>query len=304
MAAAEEVFRSSICMKKLMKKFLTVLLVIGGNVLYAATVRLFLMEAGLVTGGTTGIALAVNRIMGIPVSAFVFLFNVAMLLLGWLVLGRKFAMTTLISTFTYPAALAFFENMLPNVHLTDNVWLCTVYSGLGIGLALGIVIRAGASTGGMDIPPLVLNRFWKIPVSVSMYTFDVLILLMQALYFPPEKLLYGVILVIIYTMVLDKFLLMGNTRTEVKIISKKREEIREAILNKMDRGVTMLDAEGGFQGEQTQMILSIISNRELVKLEKCVREIDPCSFMIVSRVSEVMGRGFSMKKSYMKKEQS
>lgn len=285
-------------MEKMWKKSLPVLFVIAGNLLYAATVRLFLMEAGLVTGGTTGIALAVNRSLGIPVSAFVFFFNVSMLLLGWAVLGRKFAMTTLISTFTYPAALAFFGKMLANVHLTDNIWLCTVYSGLGIGAALGIVIRAGASTGGMDIPPLVLHHFWKIPVSVSMYTFDVLILLLQAFYFPPEKLLYGVILVIIYTMVLDKLLLSGNMRTEVKIVSKKREEIREAIISRMDRSVTMLDAEGGFEGEATQMILSIISNRELVKLERCVREIDPCSFMVVSRVNEVMGRGFSMKKRY------
>lgn len=281
-----------------MKKIGTVLIVIFGNMLYAAAVKLFLLQADLVSGGTTGIALVLNRCFNLSISGVVLWFNVIMLVVGWLILGRKFAMTTLVSTFTYPVALAFFDRVLGNVHLTDNLWLCTVYAGIGVGLGLGIVIRSGASTGGMDIPPLVLNHFFKIPVSVSLYVFDILILLMQAVYSEPEKLLYGIILVIIYTVVLDKVLLLGTTKTEVKIISKKREEIREAILKEVDRGVTMIYAEGGFQGKETQIVFSIISNRELVKVEKIVREIDPCAFMVVSRVSEVMGRGFSLSKKY------
>ena len=111
--------------------------------------------------------------------------------------------------------------------LTEDILLCTVFSGLGIGISLGIVIRAGASTGGMDIPPLALNHFFRIPVSVSMYVFDFCILLAQAVYNPPEKVLYGILLVLTYTLVLDKVMLMGTTRTEVKVVSEKAEEIRE-----------------------------------------------------------------------------
>ena len=273
-------------------------IVILGNILYALAVKLFLMPAGLLTGGTTGIGLALNRTFGIPVSSFVLSFNVIMLLIGWKVMGRKFALTTIVSTFVYPIALGFFEKLFGNLVLTQDLFLCTIFSGLGIGSSLGIVIRAGASTGGMDIPPLVLNHYLRIPVSISMYVFDFCILLVQAVGNPPEKVLYGLILVMTYTLVLDKLMLMGTTRTEVRIISKHAQKIREAIISEMDRGVTMLSGETGYLKHQTQMIFSVISNRELPRLEKLIHAIDPESFMVVNRVSEVSGRGFSMKKRY------
>ncbi len=273
-------------------------IVILGNILYALAVKLFLMPAGLLTGGTTGIGLALNRTFGIPVSSFVLSFNVIMLLIGWKVMGRKFALTTIVSTFVYPIALGFFEKLFGNLVLTQDLFLCTIFSGLGIGSSLGIVIRAGASTGGMDIPPLVLKHYLRIPVSISMYVFDFCILLVQAVGNPPEKVLYGLILVMTYTLVLDKLMLMGTTRTEVRIISKHAQKIREAIISEMDRGVTMLSGETGYLKHQTQMIFSVISNRELPRLEKLIHAIDPESFMVVNRVSEVSGRGFSMKKRY------
>ena len=273
-------------------------IVILGNILYALAVKLFLMPAGLLTGGTTGIGLALNRAFGIPVPSFVLSFNVIMLLIGWKVMGRKFALTTIVSTFVYPIALGFFEKLFGNLVLTQDLFLCTIFSGLGIGSSLGIVIRAGASTGGMDIPPLVLNHYLKIPVSISMYVFDFCILLVQAVGNPPEKVLYGLILVMTYTLVLDKLMLMGTTRTEVRIVSKHAQKIREAIISEMDRGVTMLSGETGYLKHQTQMIFSVISNRELPRLEKLIHAIDPESFMVVNRVSEVSGRGFSMKKRY------
>lgn len=276
----------------------SLILVIGGNMIYALAVKLFLMPAGLVTGGTTGIALAINHAWGIPVSGFVLVFNVIMLLTGLFLLGKQFAATTVISTFAYPAALELFDRMFGNLVLTEDLLLCTLFSGLGIGMALGVVIRAGASTGGMDIPPLALNRYFKIPVSVSMYVFDFCILLAQAVYNPPEKVLYGILLVLTYTVVLDKLMLMGTTKTEVKIVSDRAEEIRMAILEKLDRGVTMLEGETGYLKQDTQMIFSVISNRELPRVQKLIREIDPESFMVVSRVSEVRGRGFSMSKKY------
>ena len=208
---------------KLAKKIWPVVLVVAGNAMYALAVRLFLMPAGLVTGGTTGIALAVNHFFGIPVSGFVLVFNVIMLIAGYLILGRQFAATTVISTFAYPAALGMFQKLFGDLVLTEDILLCTVFSGLGIGISLGIVIRAGASTGGMDIPPLALNHFFRIPVSVSMYVFDFCILLAQAVYNPPEKVLYGILLVLTYTLVLDKVMLMGTTRTEVKVVSEKAD---------------------------------------------------------------------------------
>lgn len=269
-----------------------------GNIIYALVVKLFILPTNLMSSGTTGIALLANHFLGIPVSFFILIFNVCMLILGLIVLGKKFAMTTIVSTLMYPIALEFFNQTLGEFVITNNELLNTIFAGLGIGLALGIVLRSGASTGGMDIPPLVLNHFFRIPVSVSLYVFDFIILSSQSLYNPLERLLYGIILILLTSIVLDKVLLMGTTKTEVKIISPKFKKIAEEILSEMDRGVTLLNARGGYLKNEHSVVLSVVSNRELPKIEKLVRALDPDAFMIVSRVSEVWGRGFSTKKKY------
>lgn len=285
-----------------LKRAGTVATVILGNVFYAFVIRLFLLPGNLMTGGTTGIGLVVKHFTGTSISGFVLVFNIVMLIVGWTLLGKKFALTTVISSFTYPIALEAANHIFGDLVITTDPMLNTIFAGLGIGIGLGIVIRTGASTGGMDIPPLVLNKYFRIPVSVSLNVFDMLILVLQIVYNPPERVLYGVLLVMIYTTVLDKVLMMGNTKTEVKVISSQVEEIRQVILAQVDRGVTMLYGEGGYRQKQTQIVLSIVSNRELPQVEKLIRHIDPEAFMIVSRVTEVRGRGFSLSKHYGEEE--
>ena len=272
------------------------LIVVAGNVIYALAVKLFLLPGGLASGGTTGMALAVNALTGIPVSAFVFVFNVLMLLVGLAILGAKFAATTVVSTFVYPIALEGLNRLFGDLVLTTDPLLCMVFSGLGIGIGLGVVIRSGASTGGMDIPPLVLRRFFGIPVSVSLYAFDLCILLAQAVVMPAEAVLYGIVLTFVYTVVLDRVLLFGAASMEVKVISTRSEEIRMAILGEVDRGVTMLSAQGGYMRDSKQVVMSVISSRELPGLQRLIHAIDPECFMVVSRVTEVHGRGFTLGK--------
>jgi len=272
----------------------SVISVVVGNFLFALVVKVFLLPTGLVTGGTTGLAMVVNRLCGLPVSAFVLIFNVLMLLLGWWLLGRTFALTTLASSFLYPAFLEVIGWFMGDFVLTSDLLLNTVFFGLGVGISLGIVIRAGASTGGLDIPMLVLQKYMRIPVSVSMYVLDFFILLAQLFFGTPvDAVLYGIVLAIIYTVMLDKMLMLGASRTEVRIVSGRAREISDAILGQVDRGVTLLHGEGGYRHTPTEIVMSIISNRELIKLERLVHSIDPECFMIVSKVTEVHGRGFS-----------
>ena len=139
--------------------------------------------------GTTGIALVLERLWNIPISGFVLAFNILMLLLGWLVLGRAFAMTTVLSSLLYPVLLEVCRQVLGDSGITENMLLNTVFGGLGLGLAMGIVMRAGASTGGMDIPPLILKKLFSIPVSASLWAFDFCILLAQLSFHTPEDLL-------------------------------------------------------------------------------------------------------------------
>jgi uncharacterized membrane-anchored protein YitT (DUF2179 family) len=274
-------------------KLLSALLVLVGNALYALTVKLFVLPANLISCGTTGIALVVNHLTKLPVPIFIFIFNVVMLLVGWWILGRKFAMTTVFSSLFYPLALEVLNRTLGDVVLTDNMMLTVLFAALGLGLSLGMVIRGGGSTGGMDIPPLILKRFFRIPVSASLWVFDFCIMLTQMMFHTVEDLLYGVLLLIVISITLNKVMLLGTSKTEVKIISTKADLIREAILSQVDRGVTILHGEGGYSREGTEVLLSIVSNHELPKIERLARDIDPSCFMIINRVSEVWGRGFS-----------
>ena len=279
-------------------KMFSLLMVLLGNVVYALSVKLFLLPANLISCGTTGIALVVNHVTGIPISGFIFVFNMVMLAVGWWILGRKFAMTTVLSSLFYPIALEILNHLLGDVHITEDILLNTLFAGLGLGGSLGIVIRAGASTGGMDIPPLVLKKLFHIPVSVSLWAFDFCIMLSQMMFHKAEDLLYGILLLFVISFALNKMLLLGTSRTEVKIVSQHASQIRDAILSKIDRGVTMLHGEGGYLRRDTEMILSVVSNHELPKIEQLARGIDPHCFMIVTRVTEVWGRGFTYSKHY------
>ena len=279
-------------------KLMTLLMVILGNILYALSVKLFLLPANLISCGTTGIALVVNHLTGIPMSWFIFAFNMVMLVLGWWLLGKQFAMTTVLSSLFYPIALEVLDHILGDVRITEDILLNTLFAGLGVGGALGIVIRAGASTGGMDIPPLVLKKLFHIPVSGSLWTFDFCIMLTQMMFHKAEDLLYGILLLFVISFSLNKMLLLGTSRTEVKIVSQHATQIRDAILSRVDRGVTMLHGEGGFLHTPTEVILSVVSNNEMPKIEQLARSIDPDCFMIVTRVTEVWGRGFTYSKHY------
>jgi uncharacterized membrane-anchored protein YitT (DUF2179 family) len=260
------------------------------------------MPSGLITGGTTGIALFINHYTGLPVLYFVLGFNICMFLLGFLFLGRKFALTTLLSTFCYPIALGLLQRAAGNYVLTDDIILCCLFGGVFVGASIALVIRAGASTGGMDIPPLILNKFKRVPVSAGLYAADCVILASQALFSNREKILYGIVLVLTYSVILDKLLMLGTHKMQIKVVSDKVAEIKEAIISEIDRGVTLFHGRTGYLDKETDILLSVVSNRELSKVEKTVYEIDEDAFVMISRVSEVRGRGFSAGKKYLNKK--
>ncbi len=277
-----------------------VFIIIIGNILYALGVAMFVMPSGIIVGGSTGISLTVQHYLNIPVSITIFAINIILFGVGFLVMGRKFALTTLVSTFVYPLIMGVFESIPELGNLTEDPLLSAICGGLLIGGGIGIVISTGSSTGGMDIPPLVMNKKTGIPVSVVMYGFDVTILLVQMLYSDVENILYGIILVLTYSIVLDKVLMAGTSQTQIQIISEKSEEINQYILESIDRGTTLLHAETGYMRTQRALILTVVSNREVVKIKDHIKEIDPKAFLIINRVHEVKGKGFSLSKKHIR----
>ena len=158
-------------------------------------------------------------------------------------------------------------------------------------ISLGIVIRAGASTGGMDMP--LLNKFFGFSVSNCMYAFGCIILCRSTLYLhEPEKILYGIVLIMINSLVLDKILVLGKQRVQLQIISDKSDEIK-AIIEQIGRGTTVIYGETGYNTKKRRnIILSVVSNSQLLKAERIIKSIDPSSFVIVNTVKEVAGKGF------------
>ena len=273
--------------------------VILGNTIYAAGIAAFVLPTGLITGGTTGLGLIANHYFQIPIELFAAAFNVTMFILAVLVLGKSFALTSLISTFYFPVILGVCQKVEVLQNLTDDLMLCTIFSGLCIGVGIGMVIKAGASTGGMDIPPLIFNKKMGVPVSVGLYVFDFSILIGQMFFRDTEKSLYGILLVMIYTVLVDKVLLMGKNQMQVKIISDEYEKINAMIHQKLDRGTTLYKTETGYLHKDGFAIFTVVSNRELPKLNEMVLEIDSKAFMVINQVSEVKGRGFTLGKIKM-----
>lgn len=197
---------------RIMRLLAQVVIIMAGLSVYAAGVALFVLPMDMIAAGTTGLGLVAQHYWGIPLSIFVAGFNILMFVVGLVELGKEFALSTLVATFYYPFALEQATRLVGDMVFTDDPILCAVFSGVMIGFALGIVIRAGASTGGMDIPPLVLKKRFGIPVSVTMYVMDFMVLIAQMTFGDRERILYGLIMVMTYTIILDRYWSSASAR--------------------------------------------------------------------------------------------
>lgn len=271
-------------------------MVLLGNTIYGMGVVAFILPQELITGGTTGLGLIANYYVDVPIEVFAAVFNVLMFGIAWWVLGTPFAMTTVISTFYFPCILAVLKRVTFFQNMTEDLMLGTILAGLLIGVGIGVVIRAGASTGGVDIPPLVMNKKFGIPISVGLYACDFLILLGQMLFRDKERILYGILMIVIYTFVMDRVLVNGKAQIQIKIISDHYEEINRVIQEKLDRGTTFLKSETGYLRKDTMTLMTVVSNREMIRVQQIVKEIDPKAFIVINEVKEVMGRGFTIRK--------
>lgn len=275
------------------------LMILIGNLIYAVGIVLFIIPGGLITGGTTGLGLAIHNAFKIEVSIVIGIINLILFIIGYVFLGKKFALGTTVSTLSYPIFLFILQKYLRGFVLTDDILLCTIFGGLLLGISIALIVRTGGSTGGIDIPLLILQKKRGVSLSKSLYVVDSMILLLQSFFTPKLGILYGIILVIIYTYTIDKFLSSGESRNELEIVSDKSEEIKEMILSDLDRGVTVYHGETGKLGKKIKILVVVVSPREVFLAENIILSVDPNAFIINHRVMHVHGRGFSSEKIYM-----
>lgn len=284
-------------MKSSLKKHVnTVFGVLVGNAILAFTVVAFIVPHGVIVGGATGIGLTIAHYVPVDLSIIIFIVNSILFVLGATVLGKKFAVATIASTFIYPTFLSIVQKIPGIDGLTDNLMLATLYAGALLGVGIGLIVRVGSSTGGTDIVALVLNKWFHIPVAGLLYVIDFLVLGGQVFFSDTEQIMYGVLMLVLETAILNKVMLLGQSQIQLFIISEEYEHIREKMLKELDAGVTMVHVETGYGQENQKGVLCIIPNRKLYSVKELVQSIDPKAFITITQINEVRGRGFSMER--------
>lgn len=278
------------------KRVYETIIIVIGNFILALGLCAFITPVGLISGGASGIGIAMKSILGINISYTVYAINIIMFIVGFIFLGKKFAAGTLLSTFLYPTFIAIFEKIPLLNNITDDILLSSLYGGFCIGLGLGLVLRVGASTGGMDIPPLLVNKKTGLSVAWIINFFDCGILLLQVIFCPVtlEEVLYGITVVIITTIVMDKVIILGETKIQVTVISPKWQEIRKIVFDDINRGCTLLNITTGYYQNKQFAVMAVVSKRELHLLNEMILAIDPTAFIISNETHSVKGRGFTL----------
>lgn len=291
--------------KKLKKHASTIICVLLGNAVLAFMVAAFIMPFSdqIIMGGTTGISIFITRLLpeGFPLDAatIILILNVSLLIFGLFVLGKKFFVTTVASSILYPVMLAGFQRIPGIDSFTDNVLLATLFAGGLLGIALGLVLRVGSSTGGTDVINLVLHKWFHLPLSLFVYLVDITILGSQVFFSKPEALLLGIVLLVVETLVLDRVMIIGKSQIQIYVISPRHEEIRQLLLNQLEAGVTMTMIETGRLGNQQQAVLCVIPPRKLYAATELVHSVDPDAFITVTQIKEVRGQGFTKARRFL-----
>ncbi len=276
----------------------TCLAVVGGNIFLAFGIAAFVIPQGIIMGGATGIGIVLSRHIPLETATIVLILNLLALVLGGVVLGKQFLLTTVASSMLYPLFLGIVQRIPGIDTLTDSLMLSALFGGGIVGISLGLVMRVGASTGGMDVVNLVLHKCLHLPVSVLVYITDIFILGAQALTADPEQILYGIVMLVVETVVLDKVMLLGQSQIQIFAISTEYDAIRKGILKELQAGATMVCIETGLTNRQQRGVLCIIPPRKLYAAQELIHSIDPNAFLTVTQIKEVRGQGFTTERKF------
>lgn len=265
------------------------LIIIGAFIMGFAIKNMY-DPAGLVTGGVSGIAIIVKCLTGLPLWITNTALNIPLFLAAWKIEGGRFLKRTAIAT----AALSISLGVIPEVKLlTGEIFLSSLFGGIVTGVGTGLVFMFSATTGGTDMLAALIRRKIKhYSIAQIMQVLDGLVVLAGAAVFGVPYVLYALISIYAVAKVSDGILEGINFSKQAFIISDQYQEIGDAIMNRMGRGVTSMDAVGMYSGQGRKMLFCVVSKKEIVQIRDIVQELDKKAFLIVSDVKEVFGEGF------------
>ena len=266
---------------------------IAGNAICAFSMACFALPYNMVVSGVSGIARIVKAGTGLEIAVTVAVLNIGFFVAGALVLGKKFAASTVIGTFAYPFFLGVFQNIEMLQHLVEDPMLAAVCAGVLDGVGLGMVIRIGGSTGGIDIPSIILNKKLGWKTATVMSAIDIIIFLIQIPVTDTNGIILGILYALIYSVVMNKMILTSQGGVQILIWSPKTDEINEELL-KIGFGTTLFRARGGYLREDKEVICCAASNRTFHQVKRAALAIDDKAFITVTEMNEVNGNGFTM----------
>lgn len=274
-----------------------IMYILLGNFLITCGTTFFILPNNILNGGTAGVAVALQPLFHIDTVWMTNALTVGLYGVGVIFLGKRFAMRSLISTICYPVFILLlnqYVNTLPRSTFIMPAYLASIYSGLLLGVGLGLVFRVDASTGGMDVPALILHKYTQLSSGDAVMIVDIATVALGIYTYGLVPALIGILSVYISGAAINRTMtLRSQAAKNVMIISDSWQVIKEVLLNEVDRGVTILEGHGGYTGNSRPVLMCVINQKQYPKLEQAVLHKDPHAFIIVNDVQEVKGYGFS-----------
>lgn len=265
------------------------ILVIAGAAVIALGFNVFLFPNQVASGGVSGISTILHGLFGWNAGLVQYAFNIPLFIAGVFFLGKTFGLKSFVGTLALPFFVILTENWEP---WTLNPLLGAIFGGIIVGSGIGLVFKGKASTGGTDLLAQIITKYTGLTLGTSVLLIDGLIAISAAVVFDLEKGLYAIIGLYVTTKTID-LVQMGFSQSKmVYIITTKQDEVRDAIYEEINRGVTKLPAIGGYTGKDRPIIMVVVYQTEFTKLKQLVKTIDPAAFVIVSDAYEVLGEGF------------
>lgn len=266
-----------------------------GSFLIAFAVKAVAVPHGLLTGGMSGIALLCYYLFGgLTTGQWYLLLNLPVFVLGWVFVSRRFFFYSLYGML----ATSVFIDIIPWTMPIEDIWLAVLTGGGIMGAGVGVALRSLGSTGGADILAVICKEKFNLSMGSFEFWFNLSGFIAGFAFLDLHIMLYSVAMTFVIALAIEYVMGMFSERKMVIVITDKADEVRQAILGPLDRGVTMLEGRGGWSGERKQVILTMVSSIQLKRLEELVYTIDPDAFTIMGSGFHVLGRGFSSRKVY------
>lgn len=273
------------------KKYLEILSLLIGSAIFAIGINFFAIPNKLAEGGFTGITMITYYLFHWSPDIVYFILNASLLIIGYKFLKKQLIIYTIISIL----AISFFLRITDGFGVpTSETLLGTIFAGVFIGIGLGIVFRAGGTTGGSTVLAQMVHQYFGWSISKSLLVFDLIVVAGGYFVIGFEKTMYTIISIYIGIKVLDYIMEGLNPRKAINVISDKADEIAAIVSNDMNRGVTIFPAKGHYSGVSKETLYIIINKNELFELQKIIHAIDPNAFVVINDVNDVLGEGFTL----------